>query len=231
MKNTVIKTGEAKKSILPANKGLDLAFAFFISIALLFLAALSTIAKSTETFSSIAILDEVIINKIYLIRGQKVMIDSDLAELYEVSTGNLNKAVSRNIKRFPDDFMFQLTKDEYDSLKFQLGILKRGKHSKYMPYAFRREGIAMLSGILHSYRAIMINIRIMRAFRKMEDMQLAQKDILKKLEKIETTLLKHDNRIVKKEEDIQRIFIVLKQLLSPPKTPRKKIDFKSFSKK
>ena len=127
MKNTVIKTGEAKKSILPANKGLDLAFAFFISIALLFLAALSTIAKSTETFSSIAILDEVIINKIYLIRGQKVMIDSDLAELYEVSTGNLNKAVSRNIKRFPDDFMFQLTKDEYDSLKFQLGILNSGQ--------------------------------------------------------------------------------------------------------
>ena len=100
--------------------------------------------------------DEIIINKIYLIRRQKVMLDSDLAELYEVNTGNLNKAVKRNIKRFPDDFMFQLTKEEYDSLRFQLGILKRGKHSKYMPYAFRREGISMLSGILHSDRAIMI---------------------------------------------------------------------------
>ena len=100
--------------------------------------------------------DEIIINKIYLIRGQKVMLDTDLAELYEVSTGNLNKAVKRNIKRFPDDFIFQLTKEEYNSLRFQVGILKRGKHSKYMPYAFRREGISMLSGTLHSDRAIMI---------------------------------------------------------------------------
>lgn len=170
--------------------------------------------------------DEIIINKIYLIRGQKVMLDNDLAELYEVSTGNLNKAVRRNIKRFPDDFMFQLTKKEYDSLRFQLGILKRGKHSKYMPYAFRREGISMLSGILHSDRAIMIHIQIMRVFWKMEDMLLTHKDILKKLEEIGATLIKHDNRIEKKEEDIQRIFIVLKQLLDPPQEPRKKIGYK-----
>ena len=108
----------------------------------------------------------VIQSKIYEIRGVKVMIDKDLAELYQVTTGNFNKAVKRNIKRFPPDFMFQLTKDEYNFLKFQNGILKmgRGKHSKYLPYAFTEQGLAMLSGILNSDIAIQTNITIMRAF-------------------------------------------------------------------
>lgn len=103
---------------------------------------------------------------IYEIRGVKVMLDKDLAELYHVTTGNLNKAVKRNIKRFPLDFMFQLTKEEWDSLRFQIGILEtgRGKYPKYLPHAFTQEGVAMLSGVLHSDIAIDVNISIMRAF-------------------------------------------------------------------
>ena len=88
---------------------------------------------------------ELIEKSILLIRGQKVILDADLAKLYGVTTGNLNKAVNRNLDRFPDDFMFQLTPDEYNSLRFQFGILKKGQHSKYLPYAFTEQGVAMLS--------------------------------------------------------------------------------------
>ena len=103
---------------------------------------------------------------IYEIRGVKVMLDKDLADLYHVTTGNLNKAVKRNLKRFPSDFMFQLTKEEWDSLRFQFGIIEsgRGKYTKYLPHAFTEEGVAMLSGVLHSEIAIDVNISIMRAF-------------------------------------------------------------------
>lgn len=105
-------------------------------------------------------------SKIYEVRGQQVMIDKDLAELYQVTTGNLNKAVKRNVKRFPSDFMFQLTAEEWNSLRFQIGILEKGKgkYTKYLPYAFTEQGLAMLSGILNSDIAIEVNINIMRAF-------------------------------------------------------------------
>ena len=109
---------------------------------------------------------QLIQSKIYEIRGQKVMLDRDLAELYQVTTGNLNKAVKRNLKGFPPDFMFQLTVEEWEALRFQIGILKngRGEHTKYLPYAFTEQGLAMLSGILNSDIAINVNISIMRAF-------------------------------------------------------------------
>ena len=109
---------------------------------------------------------QLIQSKIYEIRGRKVMLDRDLAELYQVTTGNLNKAVKRNLKRFPPDFMFQLTVEEWEALRFQIGILKngRGEHTKYLPYAFTEQGLAMLSGILNSDIAINVNISIMRAF-------------------------------------------------------------------
>ena len=98
-------------------------------------------------------------NLIYEIRGVKVMLDKDLAELYHVTTGNLNKAVKRNIRRFPSDFMFQLTKEEWDSLRFQIGILEvgRGKYTKFLPHAFTEQGLAMLSGVLNSDIAIDAN--------------------------------------------------------------------------
>ena len=105
-------------------------------------------------------------NLIYEVRGVKVMLDKDLAGLYHVTTGNLNKAVKRNIRRFPSDFMFQLTKEEWDSLRFQIGILEvgRGKYTKFLPYAFTEQRLAMLSGVLNSDIAIDVNISIMRAF-------------------------------------------------------------------
>ena len=105
-------------------------------------------------------------NLIYEVRGVKVMLDKDLAGLYHVTTGNLNKAVKRNIRRFPSDFMFQLTKEEWDSLRFQIGILEvgRGKYTKFLPHAFTEQGLAMLSGVLNSDIAIDVNISIMRAF-------------------------------------------------------------------
>ncbi len=108
----------------------------------------------------------IIQSKIYEVRGTKVMLDKDLAELYQVTTGNLNKAVKRNNKRFPPDFMFQLTAEEWEALRFQNGIIKkgRGEHTKYLPYAFTEQGLAMLSGVLNSDLAIEVNIGIMRAF-------------------------------------------------------------------
>src|SRR3569833_683691 len=106
-------------------------------------------------------------SRIFLIRGQKVLLDSDLAELYEVSTGALNQAVKRNRERFPEDFMFQLSRqesEEVESLRSQTVILKRGQHRKYLPYAFTEQGIAMLSSVLRSRRAVEVNIAIMRTF-------------------------------------------------------------------
>jgi len=111
---------------------------------------------------------------IHTIRGTKVMLDRDLSRLYAVTTGNLNKAVKRNIDRFPYDFMFQLSREEYDSLRFQFGILKQGTHSKYLPYAFTEMGVAMLSSVLNSKTAIEINIKIMRAFVELRQMIAAQ---------------------------------------------------------
>ena len=132
---------------------------------------------------------EPIRSKIYEIRGQRVMLDRDLAALYGVTTGNLNKAVKRNIRRFPPDFMFQLTKEEGDSLRFQIGILEvgRGQYTKFLPHAFTEQGLAMLSGILNSDIAIDVNITIMRAFvslrqvgaiAKQSDLKEMQKEIL-----------------------------------------------------
>jgi phage regulator Rha-like protein len=109
-------------------------------------------------------------SRIYELRGRRIMIDSDLAELYDVETKNLKRAVRSNIERFPDDFMFELTKEEYESLRRNFFTLKktgRGQHSKYLPYAFTQEGIAMLSGLLRSSVAIQVNINIMRAFVQM----------------------------------------------------------------
>lgn len=102
--------------------------------------------------------------KIYIFRGQKVMLDSDLAELYGIEVKQLKRQVRRNIDRFPGDFMFQLTGTEYDSLRCQIGTLKRGEHSKYLSYVFTEQGVAMLSRVLNSKKAVQVNIAIMRVF-------------------------------------------------------------------
>ncbi len=124
-------------------------------------------------------------NKILLIRGQKVLLDRDLAELYNIENSQLKRQVRRNIERFPEDFMFELTKEEYDSLRCQIGTLKRGGHSKYLPFAFTESGIAMLSSILNSKEAIQVNIIIMRAFIEMRDMLLNNAKMAQQMKDIE----------------------------------------------
>jgi hypothetical protein len=162
--------------------------------------------------------DERIEKTILLIRGQKVIIDADLAELYGVTTGNLNKAVKRNIERFPNDFMFQLTKEEYKSLRFRFGILEKGKHSTYLPYAFTEQGVAMLSSVLRSKRAIEVNIAIMRAFVQLRKTLDSHAELARKLADLEKRFESHD-------EQIQAIFAVIQQLMAPPDKKVKKIGF------
>lgn len=142
--------------------------------------------------------NEIVVNKIYMIRGMKVMLDKDLAALYEVETRVFNQAVKRNIERFPNDFMFQLTRLEYNFLRSQFVTLEnkgRGKYSKYLPLAFTEQGVAMLSGIINSEKAIAMNIAIMRAFVEIRRMALNNKLIADKLNKIEDRLGSHDDQL------------------------------------
>jgi len=159
-------------------------------------------------------------NKIYLVRGQKVMLDRDLAELYQVETRALNQAVRRNIDRFPKDFMFQLTQNEFDNWKSQFVISNSEKMGlRKRPLAFTEQGVSMLSGVLNSETAIRVHIQIIRVFAKMKELLITHKDILLQLEKIERKLTGHD-------EDIALIFQYLKQLLNLPQLPRRKIGFR-----
>jgi hypothetical protein len=130
---------------------------------------------------------QVIQRKIYELRGQRVMLDFDLAELYETETRTLNQAVRRNAARFPSDFMFKLTKDEYDSLRSQIVILEkgRGQHSKFAPFAFTEHGVAMLASVLKSEKAALVNIAIVRAFIALKDFALTYKELAKKIAALE----------------------------------------------
>jgi len=155
---------------------------------------------------------------ILLIRGQRVMLDHDLACLYGVEIRTLNQAVKRNIKRFPKDFMFQLTDEEYIFLRSQTVILKkgRGKHRKYLPYAFTEQGVAMLSSVLRSQRAIQVNIEIMRAFVRLRQMLVSHEDLARKIEKIEK---KYDSQF-------KVVFEAIRKLMFPSKSaPKRRIGF------
>lgn len=154
---------------------------------------------------------------IYVVRGVKVMLDQDLAVLYEVQTKVLKQAVRRNTKRFPDDFMFELTKEEYQSLRSQSVTLKRGAHSKYLPFAFTEQGIAMLSGILTSERAIAVNIEIMRAFIQLRSIAFTVQKIEAKINELEK----------KYNKNFAIVFEALRQLIQQKNEPRKQIGFKS----
>jgi len=142
----------------------------------------------------ISIPDEIITSKIYLIRNQKVMLDSDLAELYLVETKRLNERVKRNIKRFPEDFMFRLTKEEWKNLKSQNATSSWGGRRE-APYAFTEHGVLMLSGVLNSERAIAVNIKIMRVYTKIKEMFFSNKDLLLRMEKIERNLSNQNKNI------------------------------------
>ena len=172
-------------------------------------------AKKTE----ITVPDEIIMNKILLIRGKKVMIDTDLAELYGVETKRLNEQVKRNSKRFPEDFMFQLTQEEKQALIENNTHLTNLKFSPNLPFAFTEHGAVMLASVLNSDRAIEVNIQIVRIFTNIREMLLTNKEILLKLEQMEKKATQHD-------EDIQVIFTYLKKLLNTPNPPRTEIGFK-----
>ena len=175
--------------------------------------------------TTLMIADEVIINKIYFIRGQKVMLDKDLGELYHVTTGNLNKAVNRNLKRFPDDFMFQLNSAEFKNLMFQNGISSWGGTRK-LPYAFTENGMAMLSGVLNSDWAIEVNIRIMRVFNRFRKMLLDNTELRLGIEEIKK---KTENNT----KNIELVFQYLDELLEKKENPkpRKQIGYKIPNKK
>ena len=162
-------------------------------------------------------------NLIYTIRGQKVMLDSDLAMMYGVETSNLNKAVKRNLQRFPEDFMFQLTKEEYDFLIFQIGISKNGRGGRrYMPYVFTEQGIAMLSSVLHSEKAIAANIQIMRTFVKIKQFALENKEVMNRLNELEQYFIQHckDNHT-----DLRQLYEAINLLMD--RTKPAKVGFKT----
>ncbi|MBL4754219.1 MAG: ORF6N domain-containing protein [Flavobacteriales bacterium] len=167
---------------------------------------------------------QVIQKKIYEIRGQKVMLDFDLAELYEVETRILNQAVKRNLKRFPDDFMFQLNKTEWETLKSQIVISKAEKRggTQKSPSAFTEQGLAMLSGILNSDKAIQVNIDIMRAFVFMRQYALTHKDLTDKLKELET---KYSKQFKDVYEAIN--YLLQKDKLQKEQSERKRIGFKT----
>jgi hypothetical protein len=162
--------------------------------------------------------DEAIINKIYIVRGQKVMLDEDLAELYQVETRRLNEQVKRNKDRFPKDFMFQLSVKEFENLKSQIAISSWGGRRK-PPFAFTEQGVSMLSGVLNSDIAIQVHIQIIRIFTKMKEMLITNKEILLKVEKMEL-------EVTANKKDIATIFNALRQLLNPLQKPRKRLGFK-----
>ena len=166
--------------------------------------------------ASIIIPAERIHNCIYLIRGQKVLLDEDLAGLYGVQTRVLNQAVSRNIERFPEDFAFRLTTDEFENLKSQIVTSSWGGRRK-PPRAFTEQGVAMLSSVLRSPRAISVNIAIMRTFVRLREILADNSALRRKIEQ-------HD-------EQIKQLFLILRQMLEEPKEPEKKFGFRSRKKK
>lgn len=162
---------------------------------------------------------EVIEQRIYLIRGQKVMIDRDLAELYGVETKYLNRQVKRNILRFPPEFMFQLNEDEKNELVTIWHRFSTLKHSTVLPYAFTEHGVAMLASVLKSERAVKISIHIIKTFVKLRQIISSHKELAHKLEQLEWKIEKHD-------EEIKLIFDAIRQLMAQPEPKEKKIGFR-----
>ncbi|MBC7837787.1 MAG: ORF6N domain-containing protein [Nitrospiraceae bacterium] len=168
---------------------------------------------------ALPVLTERVEQNILLIRGHRVMLDTDLAILYGVPTKRLNEQVRRNKKRFPSDFMFQLTPEEVERLRSQIATLKpgRGQHRKYSPYAFTEQGVAMLSSVLHSERAIQVNIAIMRAFVQLREMIGSNKTLARRLNELEK---KYDSQF-------RVVFEAIRSLMAEPEPKVKRIGFKT----
>ena len=178
------------------------------------------VTKKTESSETLLITLDAIERKIHLVRDQKVMLDSDLAQLYLVPTKRLNEQVKRNLQRFPDDFMFQLTSEELSNLKSQYATssLKNYGGRRTLPYAFTEQGVAMLSSVLNSERAVSVNIAIMRAFVNMRKMLLTNDDVSRKLAEVENKLGEHDERF-------KKVFTALRLLMNPPQSSTKQIGY------
>jgi hypothetical protein len=161
-------------------------------------------SKQAERFISA----EIIQNKIYLIRGQKVIFDKDLAALYGVQTKQLTRQVRRNISRFPEDFLIKLTKEEIENLRCQFGASSWGG-ARYLPFVFTEQGVAMLSSVLNSERAIEVNIQIMRVFTRLREVMVSHKDLALKIEQLEGKVGRHD-------QEIRAIFEAIKSLIKYP---------------
>lgn len=156
--------------------------------------------------------------RILMLRGQRVILDHDLAQLYGVETKTLKRAVRRNLDRFPSDFMFCLTAEESSRLRYQFGTLERGQHSKYLPYAFSEQRVAMLSSVLRSKQAIKVNIAIMRAFVRLREILAAHRNLVHKLEELERKYETHDLKI-------RTIFEAIRQLMEPERKADRRIGF------
>jgi hypothetical protein len=177
--------------------------------------------------SSILISNKLIIDKIYNIRGMKVMLDRDLAELYGVETRVLNQAIKRNDKRFPNDFMFRLTPEEFEGWKMQQEQTDQVKMGlRKLPNVFTEQGVAMLSSVLNSDTAIEVNIQIIRIFSQIRSVISSNQELILKLEQVENRLLMNQEKTNQHEEEIALIFKYLKQLLAPKKTERESIGYK-----
>jgi phage regulator Rha-like protein len=169
---------------------------------------------------SIGISEELIVNKIYHIRGQKVMLDRDLAEMYEVETKQLKRQVVRNIERFPEEFMFELTKEEFDDLRSQNGTSSWGG-TRYLPYAFTEHGVLMLSSVLNSPIAIQVNIRIIKIFTRLREELVKHKDILLKLEQIDKKIINLGLDIKSHDGEIETLFKLVDEIRKESEQPNK----------
>lgn len=175
-------------------------------------------SKTSKKMNDLQPTETLITNKIYRIRGMQVMLDFDLAELYGVETKVLKQQVRRNIERFPEDFFFQLSEDEFDSLRSQIVTSKKGG-VRYAPFAFTEQGVSMLSSVLRSKQAIDINIQIMRVFVKMRSLIASNEEILEKIEKLEATEEEQNAHI-------RKIYEIIKELIEPNYKNRKKIGYR-----
>jgi hypothetical protein len=172
--------------------------------------------KSQSVISKIPLQKEDISRRIFTIRGHRVMLDADLADLYMVSTKAFNQAVRRNRDRFPDDFVFRVTEDEFEGLRSQIVTSKRGRGGRrYLPNVFTEQGVAMLSGVLNSPRAVQVNIAIMRAFVRMRKMLLSHEELARKVNALEG----------KYDAQFRMVFDAIRALMEPPKSPRRQIGF------
>ncbi|MBK7382922.1 MAG: ORF6N domain-containing protein [Flavobacteriales bacterium] len=165
--------------------------------------------------------DASITNRIHVIRGQRVMLDRDLAALYGVETKQLKRQVRRNSGRFPEDFMFELSAEEHENLRSQFGTSSWGG-TRYAPMAFTEQGVAMLSSVLNSEQAILVNIQIIRVFTRMREVMLTNQEVLRQLEQLEHRVSGHD-------VDVASIMRALRQLMERPAEPRKSIGYKADS--